>query len=164
MDGRNIPDGWRDSLEHRITDSFIAMGKVHRAVLEKRLQDTGVFRGQHHLLMCIADKEIMSQKELAGLQNVSTAAVAVSLKKLEKGGYIERVADTNDNRYNKIRITVKGSDTVKRSIHIFREIEEKLLTGFAEEEKIQFLDFLIRAGENMKHASTESEDKKDEAL
>lgn len=153
------------SIDHRIMDAFINAGKYHRAMLEKRLQDTGVFRGQHHVLMCISDHENISQKELARIMNVSTAAIAVSLKKLEKGGYIGRAVDSNDNRYNNIRITEKGSEVVCQSVDIFQKAEEQTFAGFTEEEKVLFLDFLIRAGENIKNASkTESEGKEDEAL
>lgn len=150
-----------DSLNHQIIDHQINLIKKHRSILEHRLQETGVFRGQHHLLMCIARNPNVTQKELAALQNVSTAAVAVSLKKLEKGGYVSRMIDEKDNRSNKIQITEKGLSVVRQSIHIFQEMEEEILTGFTEEEKKLFLSFLIRSGENIKR---ESEDKINEAL
>ena len=165
MDEKQRRDKMRTSINHRIMDAFIIAGKYHRAMLEKRLQDTGVFRGQHHVLMCISDYENISQKDLAKVLNVSTAAVAVSLKKLEKGGYIGRAVDSNDNRYNNIRITEKGSEVVKQSVEIFQKAEEETFAGFTEAEKVQFLDFLTRAGENIKNASkTESEGKEDEAI
>lgn len=165
MDGNmNEEKIWSEiqaSLNHQIMDHQIRLMKRHRSALEHRLQETGVFRGQHHLLMCIARNPNLTQKELAKLQNVSTAAVAVSLKKLEKGGYVSRMIDERDNRSNKIQITEKGLCVVRQSIHIFQEMEEQILTGFTEDEKKQFLSFLIRSGENIKR---ESEDKINEAL
>ncbi len=164
------------TLNHRIMESFINMGKNHRSVLEKRLQETGVYRGQHHLLMCIARNPELSQRELAEIQNVSTAAIAVSLKKLEKGGYVERAVDEKDSRSNIIKITEKGLEVVRQSIHIFSDTDTILFTGFTEEEKFQFLDFLNRAGNNIKRYSCEygdpfpisfkkeSEDKENEAI
>lgn len=150
-----------NSLEHQIINQHIWLGKAHRSLVEHRVQETGVYRGQHQLLMCIAKHPNLTQKELAKLVNVSTAAVAVSLKKLEKGGYVERMVDAKDNRSNKIQLTEKGMQVVRQSIHIFQEIEEQVLTGFTEDEKNQFLSFLCRAGENIKR---ESEDKTNEAL
>ena len=145
--------GQNNSLDHKIMNAFMDMGKRHRAMLEHRLQDTGVFRGQHHLLMCLARNPDISQKELAKIQNVSTAAVAVSLKRLEKGGYIERVVDSRDNRFNITRITERGLKVVSHSVHIFKETETLSFAGFSEEEKELFLNFLLRAGENIKKAS-----------
>ena len=80
------------------------------------LNKDGLYRVQHQLLMCVYKYPDASQKELARIQNVSTAAVAVTLKKLEKGGYVGRIVDRDDNRYNKIRITEKGRKEVERSI------------------------------------------------
>ena len=164
------------NLNHKIMDSFIHMSKNHRSVLEKRLQETGVYRGQHHLLMCIARNPELSQRELAELQNVSTAAIAVSLKKLEKGGYVARAVDEKDSRSNIIKITEKGLKVVQQSIHIFEETDTILFAGFTEEEKQQFLGFINRAGENIKRYGyessesclrsfkKESEDKENEAI
>lgn len=99
------------------------------------------------------------------MENISCATVAVSLKKLEKGGYIEREVDENDNRYNHIRVTEKGTRVIKQSICIFRRTEAELLDGFSDEEKEQVLSYLSRIHQNIKNASkTESEGKNYEAL
>lgn len=146
----------QQSLDHRIMDRFIQTGKGHRSALERRLQETGVYRGQHRLLMCISKHPDLSQKELAELEDVSTAAIAVSLKKLEKGGYVERVVDAKDNRSNNIRITEKGQNVVRQSIHIFQDVEKQTFADFSEEEKLQFLGFLERACKNIRQSGCEN--------
>lgn len=154
-----------DSLDHRVMKALVHVGRGHRGLMEKRVSKTGVYRGQHHLLMEISAMPNASQKELAEREHVSGATVAVSLKKLEKGGYIERGVAENDNRYHQIRITEKGSRVVDKSIRIFRKTEEDLMKGFSEEEKEQFLEYLYRVYRNIEDASkTESEGKNDEAL
>lgn len=154
-----------DSLDHRVMKRLVYTGKEHRALMERRVNKTGVYRGQHHLLMEISAIPNVSQKELAEREHVSSATVAVSLKKLEKGGYIERGVDKNDNRYNQIRITEKGSQVVNKSIRIFRKTEEDILKGFSEEEKEQLLEYLLRVHQNIEDAlKTESEGENDESL
>ena len=103
-------------MDHKIVEAFMRVGKCHRTLLEHYLNKDGLYRVQHQLLMCVYKYPDASQKELARIQNVSTAAVAVTLKKLEKGGYVGRIVDRDDNRYNKIRITEKGRKEVERSI------------------------------------------------
>ena len=44
---------------------FICLNQLHRKVVEKRLEGTGVHQAQHHLLMCLAKDEFGSQVELA---------------------------------------------------------------------------------------------------
>lgn len=66
--------------------------------------------------------------------DVSTATVAVSLKKLQKGGYIDKIVDQEDNRLNKIVITDKGNKVVDQSKQILDSIDQKIFSGFTEEE------------------------------
>ncbi|MCI8453066.1 MAG: MarR family transcriptional regulator [Lachnospiraceae bacterium] len=136
-------------MEHRLTERFIEAGKLHRSVLERLLNKTGVHRSQHQLLMCLSWNPDISQKKLAALYHVSTAAIAVSLKKLEKGGYIKRAVDTEDNRYNRIRLTAKGHSVVESSHTLFFEVEERMFAGFAGEEKERFLSYLQRLSDNL---------------
>ena len=153
------------SLPHKVLKALIDAGRDHRNLMERRLNKTGVYRGQHHLLMDISRFPDASQKELAEMGHISGATVAASSKKLEKGGYIEREVDVNDNRCNQIRMTEKGMEVVKHSIRIFQRTETELLDGFTKEEQEQLLSYLARISRNIKKASEkESEGKKDEAL
>ena len=68
-----------------------------------------------------------SQMELADRFGVSAAAVTVSLKKLEKGGYITRQTDRQDNRVNHVMITEKGKEVVQQSLQLFAETDEIFL-------------------------------------
>lgn len=134
---------------HHLIDKYIWTAKRHRNIIERRLTDTGVYRSQHQILMFLSDNPNISQKELADNQKVSTATVAVSLKKLEKGGYIRKEVDEKDNRYNQICITEKGKQVVEESAKIFREVEDAMLKGFSAEECRMMEDFLNRMYANL---------------
>ncbi len=112
--------------EFKLVEKYIQTNRRHRKILEQELNFTGVYRSQHQLLMFIADNPNVSQKELARLYGVSTATIAVSLKKLEQGGYIRREVDSKDNRYNQICLTEKGMRTVEQSISIFENLERTM--------------------------------------
>ena len=64
--------------------------------------------------------------------DISPAAVAVSLKKLERGGYIKKDLDTADNRIHQIQVTQKGQEVVEKSHLIFEEMEKTIFKGFTE--------------------------------
>lgn len=140
-----------ETLEHQILECFINTGKTHRMVLERRLNKTGVYRGQHQILMFLSWNPGISQKELARIYNVSAATVAVSLKKLEKGGYIERMVNEEDNRYNRIRLTEKGMQAVETSKVFFKEVEDGMFAGFSREEKESLCRELERLRSNLEH-------------
>lgn len=106
--------------------------------------------GQHKMIMCISDNKFYSQKDIASHMGISTATVAVSLKKLEKGGYIEKVVDENDNRLNKIILTEKAKAIVDYSKKAFEDINDAMLSGFTEEEKENLNKYLERMETNLK--------------
>ena len=138
-----------DTEEFRLVEKYIRTNKRHRKVLEQELNSTGVYRSQHQILMYVADNPEVSQKELARLYGVSAATIAVSLKKLEQGGYIERKVDKKDNRFNQIRITEKGAETVEKSEAIFQELERRMFSGFSKEDFEKMGQFLDRIYDNL---------------
>ena len=40
-----------DSPEHRLIEKYIRVTRLHRSVIEHRLEGTGVYRSQHQILM-----------------------------------------------------------------------------------------------------------------
>ena len=89
-----------------------------------------------------------SQTDIAEMLDISPAAVAVSLKKLEKAGYISRQCNEADNRINQVVITKKGKESIEKSIAYFQEIEEAVLEGFSGEEMEMLASFFQRIIEN----------------
>ncbi len=130
-------------------EKYIQTNRLHKKVLEQRLNATGIYRSQHQLLMNVAENPQVSQKGLARLLGVSTATIAVSLKKLEQGGYIERQMDAKDNRINRICITEKGTEAVEKSIAIFEKLEQTMFSGFSQEDFQQMGDLLDRIYHNL---------------
>lgn len=143
--------------EMRLLDKYLRIARRHRNVMEKQLSSTGVYRSQHKILMVISENPNISQKELADMNEVSTATIAVSLKKLEKGGYISRLVDAKDNRYNQICITEKGRRIVEESHKIFREVDKAMFSGFSEEECRELEQVLDRIYGNLEEYEQKKE-------
>ena len=142
-------DDQDNSKEQRILNRYFRLNRLHRKVVEQELNTTGVYRSQHRLLMCLAKNPHISQKELAERQEISTSAIAVSLKKLQQGGYIQKELDQRDNRFNQICITEKGQKVVEESRNIFQRIEEEMFQGFSDEELRAFGGALDRICGNL---------------
>lgn len=138
---------------------YMEITRMHRSILERKFSQTGVYRSQHQLLMYIAKHPNASQKEVAGQYKISTAAVAVSLKKLEKGGYIRRAVDQKDNRYNQIDLTPKGLEIVETSQLIFGEVEEAMFKGFSREDFDRLAGYLDQISGNLEQILNGSDTK-----
>lgn len=128
---------------HQFIRRLIIVTKLHKKIIEREVNQTGVYRSQHQILMYVADHPNVSQKDIALLHHASPATIAVSLKKLEKGGYLVRRMAEDDNRVNQILLTEKGRATVEKSKQMFRQIEAQALEGISDEE-IQQVEAVLK--------------------
>lgn len=133
---------------HRLMQLFRFADKSMKRTIGKKVEDTGAYRSQHQLLMILGKHPDCSQTEIAEKMEISPAAVAVSLKKLEKSGYISRQCNENDNRVNHVEITEKGIMTISVSVQYFNEMDKAFFDGFSETEQKQFENFLERIIKN----------------
>ena len=128
-------------------------GLLHLRLCQARMRPLGLQPAEHMLLMRISREEgNLSQKELAEKMELSTAAVAVSLKKLETGGYVARCADTDDSRINRVTVTAKGRLTVKKSHALFDALDTEMFAGVSEEEIDLCMTTMEKLMTNMKNA------------
>lgn len=126
----------------------IAEHLMRRAV-ERSVAGTGVYRGQHQMLMNLYFLPDCTQAALAERMGVSPAAVAVGLKKLEKAGYVQRISGEKDNRSRRLVLTPKGQDIVDEGIAMFRRLDGCIFQDFSEEELQTFQELLDRICANL---------------
>ena len=146
-----------------IAYQMINIAVKHRRIMLNYLDETGVYQGQHRLLMEISRNPNASQNDIARQMDISAATVAVALKKLESGGYISKEVDEEDNRLNKITITEKGNKVVEQSKQIFEMIERKLFKGFSEEDRHALYCLLTRLDSNLTNMENEIKLEKERA-
>ena len=150
-------EGTMESKQHQIVNLFRRSDQVIRRSVECKVKDTGLHRSQHRILMILGRHPDCSQTVLAEKLEVSPAAVAVALKKLEKAGYIARACDDKDNRMNHVVVTPKGLEAIRISCIHFQEVENALLKGFSDEEldaAERFLRRFIQNGEDYYKSET----------
>ena len=90
-----------------------------------------------------------AQRELADLLHVSPAAVANSLKCLERDGYIRREPWQNDARRNRVILTEKGIQAVEGCRDVFQRVSARMMAGFSPEELAQLAQFQRRMLNNL---------------
>lgn len=133
------------------------INQSHRAAMLAALSAVNLEKVGHPMLLsilessCCADGEsqCMAQRDLAQLLHVSPAAVANSLKSLEKGGYIRRRPGHQDARCNHVLLTEKGAAAVQDCKQIYAQVTGRMLNGFSQEEQEQLLSFYRRMLQNL---------------
>lgn len=137
---------------------FRRVNRMMTHMIDRKVSGTQVYRGQHQVLMHIAHHPDASQAEIAGQMEISPSALAVTLKKLEKGGYIVRSTDTSDDRKKHIGMTESGSVIVAESHRMFKEIENQMFYGLSGEELEILGGLMSRIEKNLQNMEQDSKE------
>lgn len=147
-----MSDGERKKRVSEAMRVFMGVGRSHRAAIDKFTAALDIHRSQNMLLMYLNMTENQpSQKELCDHFGVSAATVAVTLKKLEKNGYVERSRFGRDNRINRIRVTEKGKRILARTKLIFDKCDEIVFDGFSDSEMELLVSMMSRMKANIEN-------------
>jgi len=127
----------------------------HRRAHDMALASVGVSDvGQPTLLIMLLRRKERgiqtTQKELATLMRISPPTLTVSVKNLEKHGYVHKITDENDKRRNYIAITDKGEKAAKDCIRCLDEVDSVMYNGFSDEERLLVAEYLSRMTKNLK--------------
>lgn len=148
----------KKELGRKVVGGFIGVNRLHKRAVDNSIKSLGLHRSQHILLMHLNRcGESFSQKELAEHLQISPTAIAVKIKKLESDGFIERHKQSGDGRFNKVSITDKGMDIVKRTECIFGGIDSKMIEGISEEEIDNFISVTEKLRKNLQKQLKEDE-------
>ena len=141
------------------------LSQAHRAAIQAELLAAGLEEVNHPMLVSLlqcAEEDPAScqaQRDLAQQLYVSPAAVANSLKGLERSGYIRRKPWRDDARCNQVLLTEKGRAAVAGCREAFRRVSRTMLTGFSPEEQALLLAFERRMLQNLtRNTNNQKED------
>ena len=133
-----------------VLNKFICTDRQHHNLLEKQVSKGTLHRSQHRILLYIYKcKEAPTQKQIAEVFEISSAAVAVMLKKLESSGYIRRVAEKNDMRFNRVTVTGKGEKTLLETKTLVDEVDSYMFKNFSDNELEIFYNCLEKIQNNL---------------
>lgn len=151
-----------DERYNALLKKFIALDREHHRLLEKEAGALKMHRSQHAMLLYIKRcSHAPTQKELADFLLISPAAVAVTIKKLEDAGYVERKSDERDSRRNSVSLTEKGEKVLLDTKKLFDAVDRRMFEHFTQEE----YDIFTRCLDKMKKNLSEFEkEKKNEEM
>lgn len=126
------------------TAQGLIMELVHMYFLKiyNQMEGYGLHPGQVAAMKELQKKEGMSQRELADALHIKPPTVAVSIKRMEKGGFVERRPDEKDQRIIRIYLTEYGKKVNDEISELLKENEKVLFKEFEEGEIYLFKRFL----------------------
>lgn len=90
-----------------------------------------------------------SQRELAASMHLSPATVTATLKLLERGGYVRRIADDKDQRINRVALTENGEALMREGMRRMDALDNMMLEGLSREEQEMLCRSLSKMRDNL---------------
>ena len=141
-----------------LTGSLMCLEALRRYRAHQAIKNSKIYFGQPPILEYLVEHGHCTQAEIAAATGVSPASTAVSLKRMQKSGLIEKVSDDKDLRCNKITITELGIRLLDEVHRSFDGIDRLAYSGFSDGELEQFETYVDRIITNL---SGDCPDRKD---
>ncbi|WP_234497217.1 MarR family winged helix-turn-helix transcriptional regulator [Vibrio maritimus] len=109
---------------------------------DKRLKDNGLTLALWPTLMCLWEKEGVTQREIAQMSKVESSTTTRTLDKLETLGLVERKPDPESRRSFRIYLTDEGKALKDKVIHLPVEVNRELLEDLDSAEQATLISLL----------------------
>ncbi|MDF9825335.1 DNA-binding MarR family transcriptional regulator [Breznakia sp. PF5-3] len=106
--------------------------------------------GQPEILAYIYMHKNCNQYEIAKYLGLSRASIGVSIKRLQKAGFVDVLSNEQDARATCLQITKKGIKTLVQSDIVLDEYISKKYDGFSDEELVAYIKMLEKVKRNLK--------------
>ncbi len=137
--------GGREGAVREAVHALLYTMRLHRAAIERALADLGIHHSQHRMLVHLhRHGGEVAQRVLSEELDISPAAVAVTLRKLEEQGLILRKAGGKDGRCKAVTITREGEELLRTSHGAFTAVDLSMFASLNEEELSSLRDTLLR--------------------
>lgn len=140
-------------------DQWRRLSMAHRMCSELLRKSTGLEDvSQPALLAALASDPngvADSQKVLAEMLHVTPATITVSLRSMQRNGYVTKQVDENDQRRKRIILTEKGKQASLLLTGFRNLLDSDMYKGFSEEERAQCSEFFLRMTENLEESARE---------
>ena len=131
----------------RLVGKIMKINRLHRSVISDTTGSIKLQRSGHMMLLYIMHCENPpSQKDIAESFNITPAAVAMTLKKMEGYGLIVRTPSKTDSRVNLIEVSAAGKEMLEKNKQRFEMADKAMLADIddADLDKMsQTLDAMI---------------------
>ena len=134
-------------------EAFLSLYQIYQFCIQRTLRKYGLYPGQPALLFALSkaeeDKVKLTQNDLANVLGVSRASAGVSIRRLEKAGFVKRTPDSYDTRCNRISLTQKGREFAHWCELDMDMICNNMMEDFGPEERVAAVETLRRMSKGL---------------
>ena len=120
------------------------VARLMRTVFDRRVRDIGLTRAQWLVLTRLYRRPGASQTELAVMLEIDRASAGRMLDRMQKNGWVERHADSEDRRINRLYLTDDARRAHKAMWAIAEATVDDALAPLSARERDQFTRLAAR--------------------
>jgi MarR family transcriptional regulator, transcriptional regulator for hemolysin len=132
--------------------TIMDVARLLKTYADQRARQFGISRAQWAVLARIDRNEGLKQTELAELLDLQPITLTRLLDRLASNGLIERRADPNDRRANRLYLKPAAKPLLGRLFDLGADMMETVLDGIADPSIERTLKELVRVKENLRSA------------
>lgn len=121
-----------------------------RRVYNRTFLEAGVSAQQAAALIFLDRFGPQTQIELGDRMELSKAAIAALLSRMEAAGLVDRTRDLTDARARIVTITPKAQDALQRIEHLTADLGRRLREGLSSEQRRQVATALNQMSNNLR--------------
>lgn len=127
------------------------VSRLRRQFYDQQSRHLGITRSQWWVLFNLARHEgdPLNQNALAEMLDLGSASVGELLLRLEKSGFIKRLADPNDRRSKRVVIAGRGREVLEHMRVVAQQNNALIMSGINPEEQEVLNGMLTRMKDNL---------------
>lgn len=137
----NSPKDLSRSLGFLVHD----VARLMRRVFDRRVRHLGLTRSQWFVIAHLYRTDGQTQRHLSDELDMERAPLSKLLDRLESGGWVERRADPNDRRANRVYITKKIDSLMEEGVTVGENLTDDIFMGIDDEAREEFITILAQA-------------------
>jgi MarR family transcriptional regulator for hemolysin len=139
-------------IKREIAFQIMDVARMLRTFADQRARQFGISRAQWGVLVRLDRSEGLKQTELAEILDLQPITLTRLLDRLAKNGLIERRADPNDRRANRLYLTPAARPLIAKLADLGHDMMETVLDGLDDESNSRLLRDLGAMKDNLRSA------------
>jgi MarR family transcriptional regulator for hemolysin len=140
---------WRMAIDHD-TGYFVTWtSRAFLRVGEARLRSLGLGVAHLPVLVCLAEEEPLTQREIARRVHVEQPTAAALLQRMTRAGLIEKSDDPSDRRASRIRLSAHAREVLPEALDLLSAVNAAATADLSPAEVAVLHDLLGRVLSNL---------------
>lgn len=138
--------------DHKIGLMFQYIARLRNRYFDKLVAPHDLTSAQVRVINLLLRQDSMSQVEIARILGIGTVAVSAQLDRMEKNGWVQRKADPQDRRSNRVWLTSAGLAKKPVLEDSFAGLNDVAFAGLSDDEVAALIETLRKVRLNLENA------------